>query len=145
MTTLAANWPDRFRAMKARGEKIAVLTAYDYPTARLLDEAGLDLVLVGDSVGTVMLGYPDTTHVTLDEMLHHTRAVRRAVKRAPVVVDLPYGTYTSPAQALASAQRLVQAGADAVKLEGGLPQFAQISAIVRARIPLMAHLGMLPQ
>lgn len=145
MSALQAKWWERFRSMKARGEKLAVLTAYDYPTARLLDEAGIDLVLVGDSVGTVMLGYPDTTHVTLEEMLHHTRAVRRAVQRAPVVADLPFGTYASPGQALENAHRLVEAGADAVKLEGGLPQFAQISAIVRAGIPLMAHIGMLPQ
>lgn len=145
MNMLAQNWRERYRAMKARGEKLAVLTAYDYPTARLLDEAGIDLVLVGDSVGTVMLGYPDTTHVTLDEMVHHTRPVRRAVKHARVVVDLPFGTYGSPGQALESARRLVDAGADAVKLEGGLPQFAQIAAIVQAGIPLMAHIGMLPQ
>jgi 3-methyl-2-oxobutanoate hydroxymethyltransferase len=143
--SLGEKWSEQFSAMKARGEKIAVLTAYDFPTARLLDEAGIDLVLVGDSVGTVMLGYPDTTQVTLEEMLHHTRAVRRAVTRAPVVVDLPFGTYGSPGQALESARRLAEAGADAVKLEGGLPQFAQISAIVRDGIPLMAHIGMLPQ
>jgi 3-methyl-2-oxobutanoate hydroxymethyltransferase len=133
------------RAMKARGEKIAVLTAYDYPTARLLDESGVEVILVGDSVGMVVLGYPDTTHVTLDEMLHHTRAASRGVKRALVVADLPIGTYETPDLAVANARRLIEAGADAVKLEGGCAQAGKIRAIVNDGIPLMAHLGMLPQ
>src|SRR6185295_12840137 len=89
-----------FAVMKARGEKIAMLTAYDYPTARLLDECGIDLLLVGDSLGMVVLGYPDTTLVTIDEMLHHTRAVARAGTRAPVLADLSIGTYETPAQAV---------------------------------------------
>src|SRR6187399_2020919 len=97
--------------MKQRGEKIAMLTAYDYPTARLLDEAGLDVILVGDSLGMVVLGYPDTTLVTMEEMLHHTRAVARGVKRAPVVTDLPVATYDEPAQAVANAHLLIEAGA----------------------------------
>src|SRR5258705_12994784 len=88
------------REMKRRGEKIAVLTAYDYPTARLLDEGGLDVLLVGDSLGMVVLGYPDTTHVTMDEMLHHTRAVARAVQRAMIWADLPIASYDTPTQAV---------------------------------------------
>jgi 3-methyl-2-oxobutanoate hydroxymethyltransferase len=136
---------EKFREMKRKGEKITALTAYDYPTARLLDESGIDIILVGDSVGMVVLGYEDTTSVTLDEMLHHTRAVARAVKRALLVVDLPISTYDTPEQALATAKRLVDAGAQAVKLEGGLSHVPQIEAITRARIPFMAHIGMLPQ
>ena len=132
-------------AMKQRGEKIAVLTAYDYPTARLLDEGGIDMLLVGDSLGMVVLGYPDTTLVTLDEMLHHTRAVARGVKRAPILADLPISTYDTPEQAVASAGRLIEAGAHAVKLEGGASHVEQITALVRAGIPVMAHIGMQPQ
>jgi 3-methyl-2-oxobutanoate hydroxymethyltransferase len=131
--------------MKERREKIAVLTAYDYPTARLLDESGIDIVLVGDTVGMVVLGYPDTTHVTMDEMVHHIRAVARGVQRAFIVGDLPIASYQLPDQAVINAQRLIQAGARAVKLEGGRSQAEQIEAIVQAGIPVMAHLGMLPQ
>src|SRR5947199_10619799 len=107
-----------FRQMKQRGEKITALTAYDYPTARLLDESGIDIILVGDSVGMVVLGYEDTTRVTLAEMLHHTRAAARGVSRALLVADLPIHTYDTPEQAVATARELVQAGAHAVKLEG---------------------------
>src|SRR4051794_14590718 len=103
-----------FRGMKARGEKITALTAYDYPTARLLDESGIDIILVGDSVGMVMLGYPDTTQVTLAEMVHHTRAVARGVQRATLVADLPIKTYDNAEQAVASARELVAAGAGTV-------------------------------
>lgn len=131
--------------MKQRGDRIAALTAYDYPTARLLDESGLDIILVGDSVGMVVLGYEDTTSVTLDEMLHHTRAVRRGVKRALLVADMPIHTYDTPDQAVQTARALVNAGAEAVKLEGGVTHTRQIEAIVRADIPFMAHIGMLPQ
>ena len=134
-----------FRERKRRGERITALTAYDYPTARLLDESGIDIILVGDSLGMVVLGYPDTTQVTLEEMLHHTSAVARGVKRALLVADLSIGTYETPAAAVETAQRLVEAGAQAVKLEGGLSRVTQIEAIVRAGIPLMAHIGMLPQ
>jgi 3-methyl-2-oxobutanoate hydroxymethyltransferase len=134
-----------FREMKRRGEKITALTAYDYPTARLLDESGIDIILVGDSVGMVVLGYEDTTQVTLEAMLHHTRAVARGVKRALLVVDLPIGTYDTPVQAVATAKQLVEAGAQGVKLEGGASHVAQIEAITRAGIPFMAHIGMLPQ
>lgn len=134
----------KLRTMKQQGEKIAMLTAYDYPTARLLDEGGIDLLLVGDSVGMVVLGYPDTTLVTLDEMLHHTRAVARGVKRAAILADLPIGTFGTPEQALESARRLIDAGANAVKLEGGASHAAQIRAL-SAEMPVMAHIGMQPQ
>ena len=131
--------------MKDRGEKIAVLTCYDYPTARLLDDAGLDLLLVGDSVGMVVLGYPDTTFVTMDEMLHHTRAVARGATRVPILADLPIASYDTPEAALANASRLIGAGAHAVKLEGGASHTAQIAALTSAGIPVMAHIGMQPQ
>jgi 3-methyl-2-oxobutanoate hydroxymethyltransferase len=134
-----------FREMKRRGEKITALTAYDYPTARLLDESGIDIILVGDSLGMVVLGYEDTTRVTLAEMLHHTRAVARAVKRAFLVADMPIHTYDTPEQAVATARELVAAGAKAVKLEGGATHARRIEAIVQAGIPFMAHIGMLPQ
>src|SRR6478736_4423925 len=95
-------------SMKQRGEKIAMLTAYDYPTARLLDEAGIDLLLVGDSLGMVVLGYPDTTLVTLEEVLHHTRAVARGVKRAAILADLPIDTFNTPEEALATSRQLIE-------------------------------------
>ena len=134
-----------FREMKRRGEKITSLTAYDYPTARLLDESGIDIILVGDSVGMVVLGYEDTTQVTLDEMLHHTRAVARGVKNALVVGDMPIHTFDTPVEAVATAKQFVEAGAPAVKLEGGQSHVAHIEAITQAGIPCMAHIGMLPQ
>ena len=135
----------QLRAMKTRGEKIAMLTAYDYPTARLLDEAGVDVLLVGDSVGMVVLGYPDTTLVTMDEMVHHTRAVARGTTRALILADLPYRSCETSGDALANAQRLLDAGAHGVKLEGGIPRVPQIRALVAAGIPAMAHIGMMPQ
>ena len=135
---------DSLRRRKG-GQPIAALTAYDYPTARLLDESGIDILLVGDSLGMVVLGYPDTTWVTLDHMLHHTAAVARARPRALVVADLPIRTYDTPELALATAQLLVEAGAEAVKLEGGLRQAEKVRAIVAEGIPVMGHLGMLPQ
>src|SRR5881397_3206447 len=134
-----------FRQMKQRGEKITALTAYDYPTARLLDESGIDIILVGDSLGMVVLGYEDTTPVTLEEMLHHTRAAARGVKQALLVADMPIHTYNTREQALATARRFINAGAQAVKLEGGTSHVAQIEAITQAGIPFMAHIGMLPQ
>ncbi len=136
---------NRLREKKERGERITALTAYDYPTARLLDESGIDIILVGDSLGMVVLGYEDTTRVTLNEMIHHTRAVARGVKRALLVADLPIFTYDTPQDAVANARRLMDSGAQAVKLEGGASHVSQIAAIVRADIPLMAHIGMLPQ
>ena len=134
-----------FRDKKKRGERITALTAYDYPTARLLDESGIDMILVGDSLGMVVLGYDDTTQVTLAEMLHHTRAVARGMKRALLIGDLPIHTYDTAAQAVASARALIEAGAQAVKLEGGVSHVPQIEAIVAEGIPLMGHIGMLPQ
>lgn len=124
---------------------LSEITAYDYPTARLMDEAGFDMILVGDSLGMVMLGYPDTTHVTLEHMLHHGEAVARAVQRALVVLDMPIHTYDTPAQALETARRLMQTGVDAVKLEGGVDKEEHIRTIVQAGIPVQAHIGLLPQ
>lgn len=135
--------PDDLRAMKTRGEKITALTAYDYPMARLLDESGIDLLLVGDSLGMVVLGFPDTTFVTMEHMVHHCEAAARGVKRAFIVADLPYASYETPGQAVENSRRLIRAGAHAVKLEGAL--IPQIETIVAAGIPLVAHLGMLPQ
>lgn len=136
---------EKYREMKRRGERVTALTAYDYPTARLLDESGLDIILVGDSVGMVVLGYQDTTQVTLEEMVHHTRAVARGVKRALVVADMPIHSYDTPEQSVETARILINAGAQAVKLEGGASHVPQIEAIVSAGIPFMAHIGMLPQ
>jgi 3-methyl-2-oxobutanoate hydroxymethyltransferase len=134
---------DVIRGMK--GGKIAALTAYDFPMARLLDESGVPLILVGDSLGMVVLGYVDTTLVTLEEMEHHVRAAARAKPRALLVADLPYHTYQTPAEALKNARRLVAAGAEAVKAEGGRAIEGQVRAIVGAGIPFLGHLGMLPQ
>lgn len=130
---------------KQRGERITALTAYDYPTARLLDETGIDIILVGDSLGMVVLGYEDTTEVTLDNITHHTRAAARGVKRALLVSDLPIDTYDTPEQAVKSSRALLEAGAQAVKLEGGANRVPQIEAIVAAGIPFIGHIGMLPQ
>jgi 3-methyl-2-oxobutanoate hydroxymethyltransferase len=135
--------PDIVRKAKRQG--ITALTAYDYPTARLLDEAGIDVLLVGDSLGMVVLGLPDTTGVGLDDILHHLRAVSRGVQRALLVADLPINTYRNPEEAIASAKKLIAAGAHAVKLEGGTARVEQIKAIANAGIPVMAHIGMLPQ
>lgn len=131
--------------LKDAGTPITALTAFDYPSARFVDEAGIDLILVGDSLGMTVLGYEDTTSVTLDEMLHHLRACRRAVKRAPLVADLPYRTYDDPDQAQKTARALADNGADAVKLEGGQEIREQIRAVASAGIPLVGHVGMLPQ
>jgi 3-methyl-2-oxobutanoate hydroxymethyltransferase len=136
--------PQSFRALKGRS-KIPTLTAYDYPWAKLLDEAGIPLILVGDSLGMVVLGYPNTTHVTMEDILHHLRAVARAKPRALVAADLPYHSYETPAEALANARRLVDAGAEAVKAEGGREIVDQVKAITEAGIPFIGHLGMLPQ
>ena len=131
--------------MKARGEKIAALTAYDFPMAKLLDEAGVPLLLVGDSVGMVVLGYPDTTHVTMAEMEHHTRAAARARPNALLGADLPFKSYETVSDAVANARRLIAAGAEFVKAEGGREILQQVKAIVGVGIPFMGHLGMLPQ
>lgn len=131
--------------MKKRGEKIAALTAYDFPMARLLDQAGIPLILVGDSLGMVVLGYSDTTEVTMDDVVHHTRAVARAKPRALLAADLPFRSYETVEDALSNAKRLVAAGAEAVKAEGGRAIVEQVKAIVQAGIPFLGHLGMLPQ
>ena len=136
--------PQEIREMKGR-EKIPALTAYDYPSTRLLDEAGIPLILVGDSLGMVILGYPDTTLVTMEEMEHHVRAAARAKPRGLLAGDLPYRTYETAEGALENARRLIAAGADAVKAEGGRPIIEQVRAITGAGIPFIGHLGMLPQ
>jgi 3-methyl-2-oxobutanoate hydroxymethyltransferase len=139
--------PPRVIEMKRRGEPIAVVTAYDHPTARLADEAGLDVLLVGDSVGTVVLGYDSTLPVTMEEMLHHTRAVTRAKTAALVVADLPFMSYQAGDDlAVLNAGRLVkEGGADAVKLEGGERVTGAVRRMVDAGIPVMGHLGLTPQ
>ncbi len=136
---------EMIRAMKVRGEKIAALTAYDFPMTRLLDEAGIPLILVGDSLGMVVLGYPDTTHVTMAEMEHHVRAAARAKPGALLGADLPYRSYETAALALENARKLAAAGAEYVKAEGGRGIIEQVRAIRSAGIPFCGHLGMLPQ
>ena len=135
---------DAIRRMK-HCESIAALTAYDYPMARMLDDCGVPLLLVGDSLGMVVLGLPDTTGVTMDDMLHHTRAAARAQPRALLAADLPANSYRTQAEALANSHRLVEAGAEAVKAEGGLEICEYVRAIVSEGIPFLGHLGMLPQ
>jgi 3-methyl-2-oxobutanoate hydroxymethyltransferase len=138
--------PD-LREMKARGEKIAMLTAYDALMARSLDRAGVDILLVGDSLGMVLLGFDTTLPVTLDMMIHHTRAVSRGAQRALVVADMPFLSYQiSPAEALRNAGRLIQeGGAQAVKIEGGQRYAETVERLVGAGIPVMGHLGLVPQ
>lgn len=137
--------PETIRAMKARGERVAALTAYDYPMAKLLDEAGIPFILVGDSLGMVVLGYPDTTHVTMADMEHHASAAARAKTNGLLGVDLPFKSYETVADAVTNAKRLVAVGAEFVKLEGGREMLPQIRAILAADIPVCGHLGMLPQ
>lgn len=143
--------PKRFRIhhfadKKARREPITMLTCYDAVTARLFDESGVDSLLVGDSYGNTLLGYSSTTPVCLEEILVATGAVARGAARAFVVADLPFGSYEeSPAQAVRSAVRLMKAGANAVKLEGGTRQAPAIEAIVKAGIPVVGHVGFTPQ
>ncbi len=138
--------PD-FLAAKSRGVRLTMLTAYDYTMARLLDGAGVDALLVGDSLGTVVQGSDTTLAVTLDEMVYHTRLVARGVQRSLLVADMPFMSYqVNPEQALANAGRLVkEAGAHAVKLEGGARTASAIAAITRVDIPVMGHIGMTPQ
>ncbi|OGF52898.1 MAG: 3-methyl-2-oxobutanoate hydroxymethyltransferase [Candidatus Fraserbacteria bacterium RBG_16_55_9] len=133
--------------MKARGEKITMLTAYDYPTAVLMDRAGIEVVLVGDSVGNNVLGYESTVPVTLEEMLHHTKAVRRGLKRAFLIGDMPFLSFNvSHEQAITNAGRfLKEAGVDAVKLEGGEEMAERVKALERAGIAVMGHIGFTPQ
>ena len=135
------------REKKLQHEAIACLTAYDYATARLVDEAGIDIVLVGDSLAQTMLGYENTLSVTIEEMLHHTRAVRRGVKRALLIADMPYGSYHASAdEAIRNAARFVkEAGAEAVKVEGGAKRADLIRQIIDAEIPVAGHIGLTPQ
>jgi len=133
--------------MKKDGEKITMLTAYDYTMAKILDEAGIDILLVGDSLGMVMLGYENTLPVTLDEMLHHARAVGRGTENALLVADMPFLSYEIEAkEAVRNAGRLIkEAGAQAVKVEGGAEIAETIKALVAAKIPVMGHIGLTPQ
>ena len=137
----------RVAGSHSNSQKITCLTAYDYPTARLLDEAGVDVILVGDSLGMVVLGQENTLQVTIDEMLHHARAVRRGTHRALMVVDMPYGSYhTDSAESLRNAVRFVkEAGAEAVKVEGGERRLELIARLTEAEIPVMGHVGLTPQ
>jgi 3-methyl-2-oxobutanoate hydroxymethyltransferase len=147
----ASNSPQRLTVadiakLYADGQRIAMLTAYDYPSAKLLDEAGIPFILVGDSVGTVLLGYDSEIRVTMEDMLHHTAAVVRGTSRALVVGDMPFLSYATTAEAVDNAGRFLQeAGAQAVKIEGGVRSAKIIEAIVRAGIPVMGHIGWTPQ
>jgi 3-methyl-2-oxobutanoate hydroxymethyltransferase len=147
----ASNSPQRLTVadiakLYADGQRIAMLTAYDYPSAKLLDEAGIPFILVGDSVGTVLLGYDSEIRVTMEDMLHHTAAVVRGTNRALVVGDMPFLSYATPAEAVDNAGRFLQeAGAQAVKIEGGVRSARIIEAIARAGIPVMGHIGWTPQ
>src|SRR5512136_2751368 len=135
------------RQMKKTGDKITILTAYDYATAALMDEAGIDVILVGDSLGMTVLGYENTLPVTMDEMIHHTKAVTRGAKYALIIGDMPFMSYnTSERDAILNAGRFMkEGGADAVKLEGGAGVKETVRTIVRAGIPVMGHLGLTPQ
>jgi 3-methyl-2-oxobutanoate hydroxymethyltransferase len=138
---------NQIKEFKQKGEKFAMLTAYDYSTARIIDEAGIPLILVGDSLGMVVLGYESTIPVTMEDMLHHTKAVVRGTKKTLVVGDLPFMTYTiSIEDAMRNAARFIQeAGAQAVKLEGGVSVAEKVKRIVEAGIPVMGHIGLTPQ
>lgn len=142
--TVQKTTAEAIRAMKGRN-KVAALTVYDYPMAKLLDEAGVPLMLVGDTLGMIVLGHPDTTHVTMADMEHHVRAAARAKPKALLAADLPYRSYETPRNAVENARRLVAAGAEAVKAEGGRSIIEQVKAITSAGIPFIGHIGMLPQ
>src|SRR5436305_4430297 len=135
------------RASKERNERLVCLTAYDYTMARIVDEAGIDIILVGDSIGNTMLGYGNTVPVTLDEIVMHTRAVRRGVQRALLVADMPYGSFhTGEDEAVRRALRVIKEGAaEAVKMEGGLKRAALVKRLVDEEIPVMGHIGLTPQ
>jgi len=138
---------NQIKEMKQKGEKIAMLTAYDYATARIVDEVGIPLILVGDSLGMVVLGYESTIPVTMEEMLHHTKAVVRGTKKAMIIGDMPFMTYhTNVEDALRNAARFIQeGGAQAVKLEGGVTVAEKVRRIVECGIPVMGHIGLTPQ
>lgn len=139
--------PDQIREMKARGERIPMLTAYDYPTAQILDAAGVPIMLVGDTLGMVVLGHPSTLPVTVDAIIHHAQAVVRGSQHALIVADLPFGSFqVSPEETMRSAIRIMkEAGPQAVKLEGGRRVAASVRALTEAGIPVMGHLGLTPQ
>lgn len=139
--------PPRWKALKQQGQKIAVLTAYDYPSAQLAEEAGVDAILVGDSLGNVVLGYDTTVPVTLEDMIHHAKAVRRGAPNTMIIADMPFATYRlGPEATLRNAARLMQeGGAHAVKLEGGAELSEEVKRLVSAGIPVLGHLGLTPQ
>jgi len=138
--------PTVLQLKRSKGARLAMLTAYDYPSARLVSEAGVDLILVGDSLGMVVLGYDSTVPVTMDDMVHHTKAARRGAPEAFLVADLPFLSYGAPQQALENAARLMKdAGADSVKLEGGEEVVPIVEALVRAGVPVLGHVGLTPQ
>src|SRR5215469_4933808 len=139
--------PDQIRQMKARGERIPMLTAYDYATSQILDATGIPMLLVGDSLGMVMLGYDSTLPVTMDDIIRHTQAVVRGTKHALVVADMPFGSFqVDPAQTMRQATRIMkEAGPQAVKVEGGERTATSVRALTNAGIPVMGHLGMTPQ
>jgi 3-methyl-2-oxobutanoate hydroxymethyltransferase len=138
--------PTVLELRRKKGARLAMLTAYDFPSARLVAEAGIDLILVGDSLGMVVLGYGSTLPVTMDDMVHHTKATRRGAPEAFVIADLPFLSYGTPEQALANAARLMkEAGADSVKLEGAVEIVPIIEALARAGVPVLGHVGLTPQ
>ena len=146
MNPSAKNKIDSILVKKKQGEKITMLTAYDYPLAALIDQCGIDIILVGDSLANVVLGLESTREVGMDIMLHHTKAVRRAVKETLLVGDMPYGSYTNPQQAVKNARRFIEeAGCDAVKLEWSENALEVTQAIVKKNIPVMGHVGLTPQ
>ncbi|UWG95606.1 3-methyl-2-oxobutanoate hydroxymethyltransferase [Dehalobacter sp. DCM] len=135
-----------FKKMAALGEKITMLTAYDYPTAHILEKAGIDVILVGDSLGMVVLGYESTVPVTMEDMIHHTKAVRRGAPNTFIIADMPYLSYATQADALQNAKRLIQeAGADAVKLEGGDEYSSIVRFLTQAGVSVVGHIGLTPQ
>ncbi|WP_263380171.1 3-methyl-2-oxobutanoate hydroxymethyltransferase [Granulicella paludicola] len=146
-TSVAKVTPQSLLAQKQAGAAITAITAYDYPTARLADEAGIDLLLVGDSLAMAVLGHPDTLSVTLDEMIHHAKAVRRATQRALLIVDMPFGSYhVSREETLRNGIRVTkEAGAEAIKIEGGAEQVVNVRTLTAAQIPVVAHIGLTPQ
>jgi len=137
--------PETLAMMKQQGEPIAMLTCYDHPTAVFQDKAGVDVVFVGDSVGVNVLGYKSPQQVTMDDMVHHTRVVRRGVSAALLMADLPFRSYETPQQAVDNAHKLMAVGAEVIKLEGGRNVIAQVEALVRAGIPVVGHVGYTPQ
>jgi len=136
------DFQERIRQKKGK-EKIVMLTAYDYQMAKILDEVGIDLILVGDSLGMVVQGYSDTKSVTMADMIYHTKAVARGAKKTPIIGDMPINTYNTPEQALANAKKFIEAGAHGVKIEGNKPEV--VKALLNAGIPVQGHVGMLPQ